>query len=297
MLFGLAAEAVRAQDPAALDPSRRPATSDVVVVSRAALEAAMRAEAALPYDGFVTTNAARYFAGVVYRLAREAIGSGSAGIPLLLRHDDWFEAYLSLSGLDAGEAPLHVRLAFDHRQDALIEYGVDRVVKSVRDGVPPDLAVNLQIGWPESSDLPDQYSYEDTLSKPQLKVTNHRLIKYRLVYFGDVTVYDEMSGLSGRPTSGLLSLLFRVIGEGRAHWTRFLIARDGTQLGRGRAKKGPFAVTETFHVQPDGTANKGLPDESPEWMAAERRLKNIPDIEYHEWTLPDFDVAWHDDLP
>jgi hypothetical protein len=252
----------------------------------------MEAERALPYDASVTTNAARYFAGVVYRLARQGQAADPHGPPLLLRYDDWFEAFLNLSGLEAGEVPLHVRLAYEYRQDVLIGYDIDRVVKSVDGDDRPDLAVCVQLGWPESPDLPSHYSFEDTLSNPKLKVTYQRLIKQRLLYFGDIIVFDRISGVSGRPTTGLLGLLFKLIGEGRADWTRMMVADNDILVGRGRATKGPFSVTDSFIVRPDGTAEKGLPAKAPEWLEIEARLKRMPRIEYHEWSLPDFDPNW-----
>lgn len=287
LLIGGLGRVARAQESSGAPTGA--STPEVFVVSQAALQAAMGAERALSYDASATTNAARYFAGVVSRLARDAQAVDPHGPPLLLRYDDWFNAYLNLSGLNAGEVPLHVKLAYDHRQDVLIDYAVDRVVKSVRDGEWPELAVSVQVGWPESPDLPSQFSYEDTLSKPKLQVTNHRLIKQRLLYFGDLIVYDQVSGITGRPTTGLLSILFKVIGEGRVDWTRMVVADNGIQVARGGASKGPFSVTETFFVRPDGTGEKGLPAKTPEWLALDARLKQVPHIEYHAWTLPDFD--------
>lgn len=82
-------------------------------------------------------------------------------------------------------------------------------------GPRPELALNVCIWWPEDSGRPGKYSYEDLLSKPHLKVTNERVLSYRLMDFGDTTVFDDIKGLRGRPTSGVLGLLFQLIGEGR----------------------------------------------------------------------------------
>ena len=290
LLLGVCRRVALAQEAAGA--STGTSVPEVLVVSQADLQAAMGAERALPYNAAVTTNAARYFAGVVFRLARDAQATNPHGPPLLLRYDYWFEAFLNLSGLEAGEVPLHVKLANDHRQDVLIDYDIDNVIKSVSEGPWPELAVSVQVGWPESPDLPSHFSYEDTLSKPKLQVTNHRLIKQRMLYFEDLIVYDQISGITGRPTTGLLSLLFRVIGEGRVDWSRMSITDDGIQVARGGASKGPFSVTETFFVRPDGTGEKGLPEKTPRWLAIEARLKQMPRIKYHAWTLPDFNPNW-----
>ena len=293
LLIGVCGRVALAQESGQPDGASTDAsTPEVLVVSQADLQAAMAAERALPYDAAVTTNAARYFAGVLFRLARNAQTADPQGPPLLLRYDYWFDAFLNLSGLKAAEAPLHVKLAYNHRQDVLIDYAVDKVIKSVSDGTWPDLALSVQVGWPVSPDLPSHFSYEDTLAKPKLQVTNHRLIKHRLLYFGNLIVYDQISGMTGRPTTGLLGILFKMIGEGRVNWSRMLIADNGIQVARGKASKGPFSVTETFFVRPDGTGEKGLPAKTPQWLEIEAQLKQMPRIEYHEWTLPDFDPTW-----
>ena len=50
---------------------------------------------------------------------------------------------------------------------------------------------------------------------PKLKVTNRQEITYRLLVFGEMVVYDEIDGTFGRPLSGVLGALFKVIGDGR----------------------------------------------------------------------------------
>ena len=60
------------------------------------------------------------------------------------------------------------------------EYGNDRVIRRVLQGEAPSLALSVSIGWSEGRGAAKSYSYEDTLSTPKLKVTNKRLIRYRL---------------------------------------------------------------------------------------------------------------------
>jgi hypothetical protein len=262
-----------------------------IVVSRPVLQAAMAAELAKDYNAATTTNSARFFADVVLDLAADAQAADPHGPPLLLRHADWFDAFLDAAGIEASRVPLHVKLAYEYQQDVMIDYDIDRVIKSV-DGERPRLAVSVQIGWPESLDLPSKYSYEDTLASPKLQITNHRMIRHRLLHFGDVVSYDDVNGMTGRPTTGFLATVFKVIGEGHIDWSRIYIAEDGMQVTRGSAHKGPFSVTETINVRPDGKGDKGLPADTPEWRAIEDRLKEKPDIEYHKWSLPEFDARW-----
>jgi hypothetical protein len=106
------------------------------------------------------------------------------------------------------------------------------------------------------------------------------VITYRLLDFGDMIVYDEIQGLTGRPTSGILGLLFRVIGEGEVSYSRITISDDGLQITRARAQKGPIVITETVTVQPDGKTEKGLPSGRRDLQALEKKLKRPLRIRY-----------------
>jgi len=101
------------------------------------------------------------------------------------------------------------------------------VIERIEKGKMPRIAINVMVGWPKSAELPKKYSFVDTLSTPKLKVTNHREITYRLLDFGDMIVYDDIHGLTGRPTSGILGMLFKIIGEGRVVQSRISITPDG----------------------------------------------------------------------
>ncbi len=93
-------------------------------------------------------------------------------------------------------------------------------------------------------------------------------------------VYDEIKGLSGRPTSGLLAMLFKIIGEGRVVQSRIALTPDGLQITRARVKKGFFRVNATVTVQPNGVTKKGLPKDRPELKAFETLLKRPLKIKY-----------------
>src|SRR5262245_2283720 len=156
------------------------------------------------YDVTTTTNGARFQSEVLRWLARRGSAHDPSQSPLLIDHADWFWAYLERTGLAADSVPVFIRLANDYGQDVLADYRRERVVERVEPGPAPQLALNVCIWWPEGGDRPGKYSYEDVLSRPQLKVTNERAISYRLLDFGDMTVFDDIRGLKGRPTSGVL---------------------------------------------------------------------------------------------
>lgn len=232
------------------------------------------------FDPTATTNGARFQAETLLRLARQARARDPEGTPLFIGRAEWFSAYLVRTGLAAEKTPLFIRLAYEHGQDMEVDYRADRVLERVAEGPRPDLALNVSIWWPEARGRPTQYSYEDTLSTPRLKVTNKRVISYRLLDFGDTVVFAEIEGLLGRPTSGVLGLLFRLIGEGRVEENRMAVSADGLQIARARARKAFFEVTTTVTVYPDGRTEKDTPPGRPDLLALEARLKQPLRLKY-----------------
>lgn len=115
---------------------------------------------------------------------------------------------------------------------------------------------------------------------PDLRVTSERVIVYRLLDYGDVLVYDEIEGLRGRPTEGVLGFLFNMIGEGSVRWSRMAIAQDGLQVSRARATKGPFAAESTITVFPDGRVVKDLAPGRPDLVPLEKRLLEKRTLRY-----------------
>jgi hypothetical protein len=231
------------------------------------------------YNVLATTNGARLQAEVLLQLARSARQKRPDGPPLLIRHDDWFRALLQVTGITAERAPIYARLGWLNHQDIVVEYRAARVIREVVQGPAPRMALGVTISWPDTPGAPSEYSYEDTSSTPHVKVTNKRVITYRLLDFGDMLVFDRMEGFTGRPTSGALGVLFQVIGEGRIVEYRMAITPDGGQLSRGRVRKAFFEVATTLTVHPDGRAEKGVaPD--PRLRALEQRLGAPLEIRY-----------------
>jgi hypothetical protein len=248
------------------------------VVHRAEILAAM--EARRGYDLTATTNGARFQAEVLLDLLRASRARDAEGPPLFIGHAEWFAAYLQRTALRLETAPLFMRLAHEYGQDLEVDARADRVIEKVIEGPVPLLAANVTIGWPTSGNKRSRYSYEDTLSVPDLKVTNERVITYRLLDCGDMVAYDEIEGLLGRPTEGFLGLLFNLIGEGNVQWNRMAIAADGLQVLRARAGKGPFKVETSVTVFPDGRVEKDLPTSRPDLASLERRLLRPRKLRY-----------------
>jgi hypothetical protein len=159
--------------------------------------AAMRASAG--YTPTATTNGPRFNAEVLLHLLRASAQKDPADLHLFLGYAEWYSAYLERTGLTAGVAPLYVRLSHDYHQDLEVDARSGRVIDRVLEGPAPRLAANVKIGWPAVKGGKDSYSYDDTLAIPDLRVTNERVIAYRLLDYGDVVVYDEIKGCVGGP--------------------------------------------------------------------------------------------------
>lgn len=163
-----------------------------------------------------------------------------------------------------------------------VEYRMDRVIRRVIEGPTPRLALNVRIWWEEREDRAERYSYRDTLSTPTLKITIRRMVAYRLLDLGDWFVCDKIRGLSGRPTSGLLGLIFRIIGDGRIVHSRMAVSADGLQIVRGTSKKGFMGMTTTATVFRDGEMIKDLPDGRSDLKELKKRIKQALKVEYVE---------------
>jgi hypothetical protein len=231
------------------------------------------------YDILATANGGRLQAEVLLDLGRVAREKRPDGPPLLIGHDEWFRALTQVAGIPAERAPIYTRLAWQNKQDVLVEYRPSRVIREVVKGPAPRLALDVTISWPAAPGAASEYSYEDTQSTPHLKVTDKRVITYHLLDYGDMIVLDQIEGLTGRPTSGALGVLFSVIGEGRIVEYRLVVTADGLQVSRGRARKAFFEVATTLTVRPDGRTEKGIPPE-PRFRDLETRLTAPLEIRY-----------------
>ena len=224
------------------------------------------------YELAATANGPRLQADVVLALVHEAQAQDPERRPLFIGHREWYEAFLARTGLPPSKAPLYVRSPYEVGQDLVVDYRREAVVESVLQGPQPRAVANVRISWERAPGKPDQYSYDDNLSSPHLRVTQKRLITYRLVDYGDRLWYAEVAGLHGRPTSGGLGVLFELIGEARVQESRSAVLPDGVQVVRGRASKWGFDRTETMTVWPDGHADQGVPTNRPDLVALEARL-------------------------
>ena len=234
------------------------------------------------YELTATTNGA-WLAEVVFYLARQAREHDPDGLPLFIGHEAWFRSFLAVTGRTEDTVPEYALLNYRYEQNMEVDYRLDRVIREVVEGPMPELAVNVRVRWEDGPGIPDRYSYLDTLSTPTVRVTNRQVITYRLLDFGDWVVYDEIEGITARPESGVLALLFQLIGEGHMTHSRIAIAKDGIQVSWTTAEKAFMEVTTTVTIYPDGTIERDVPAGRPDLLELERRLKQPMEIDYVEF--------------
>ncbi|MBP2648149.1 MAG: hypothetical protein H6Q77_1773 [Gemmatimonadetes bacterium] len=235
------------------------------------------------YSILATTNSMRFQSAVFQRLIERALENRPGGGMLFIPYDAHWWEFLNAAGLGEGEAdkaPIGRRLAYEYHQDIELLYGPpNSVVKQVREGPAPLIAANVRLAWPDRPDNVRKFSFEDTLSVPKLKATNHQLMTFRFLVFTDMIVLDDIEGISGRPLNGVLGTIFKVIGEGNARYARFSISTDGRQVMRTKATK-VISKTVTATINPDGTGQNGVPDGRADMVAIEARLEQPLELEY-----------------
>jgi hypothetical protein len=243
-------------------------------VTSAELVAAIRAQKDKGYAIEAIANSNRLLTGVFLELAERASMTDPERRPIRIGHEEYFDALLEAAGLSADSAPPHIRIPHEFGQDYLIDYRLENVIEKIEGGLTPLRALNVKGGWPSTPNAPTRYSYEDKGAQPHVEVTHQQVVAYRILDFGDVVVCDDIRGITGRVTSGVLGMVFAVLGKAHALHTRYVVAPDGVQLSRTGAKK-MFTVTRTVAIYPDGRLLPDLPADRPDLMRLENVLKEL----------------------
>jgi hypothetical protein len=259
-------------------------------VSAERLGEAMRAALRAPggaYDLLATTNSMRFQAAVFESLLRRGLADHPAGGVLVIPYDILWSEYLSVADLtasDSNRAPIGRLRAFEYHQSIELDYGpVASLIRRIGDGRPvPVLAANVRFDWPDRADGKRAFSFTDTLSDPKIQATNHQVMTFRFLVFDDMTALEEIEGISGRPLSGFLATIFKVIGEGRAVFARFSISADGHQVLHTKASK-IISKTVTTTIGPDGVANSKILEARTDLAATAARLEQSPELEYYPY--------------
>lgn len=233
------------------------------------------------YSLTTTTNAARFGSDVLLALALRERQKSTGSTVLLIRQSDWFTAHRETAGVTYDEMSIAAREGFEHDQDVLVDYSGD-VVDQVEEGPTPLMALDVKIFWPRSEHAVSDYSYKDTLSIPRVVVYNNRVIRFKLLKYDGMVVFDKIEGISVRPL-GFFSALFAIIGNPDLKQNRIAVSADQWQVMRGRvhALLG-ISDTRTATFEPDGRGHEGVPAARPDLRAIENRLKEPVKLRYRK---------------
>lgn len=243
------------------------------VVNRDSLRVAMEAASNSGYEPTATTNGIRYQVEVLlhllkYRLKQDHGQSGEA-LPLLIHYKDWCEVFISVNCRNK-MVPKYIELANEYHQSIIIDYNQQRVFKEIKGGKIPDLVANVILCWPRERGK--SFSYIDTLSSPKLKVTNERVITYRLLKFDDLTICDQIKGLKGNALSGFL----RFLGKANMTQYRMLSMIDERQYVWMRTRKWIFRQNRDLTIDAKGVTIDGVPTREKQRLHREIKIKYYP---------------------
>jgi hypothetical protein len=248
-------------------------------VSRAEILQAMSAHGA--YSITSTTTSMRFGAETLLAMVRRRQRDNPGSTQFLIDQSDWFAAHLETAGVAYAEMSAAARAGFEHHQDALVEYG-PQVVEQVLEGPVPIMALDVTIFWPDSAGAPSGFSYRDTLSVPRMNVYDDRVIRFKLLEYDDMVVFDQVTGISVRPL-GFLSAVFAVLGKPEVKQTRIAVSADQWQVVRGHLKVFPgISKTGTATIEPDGRGHEGIPADRADLRALKVRLSRSLELRYGE---------------
>jgi hypothetical protein len=246
-------------------------------VSREEILQAMSGHGA--YSLTSTTTSMRFGAEALLAIVRRRQQATPGSTQFLIDQSDWFAAHLETAGVTYAEMSAAARAGFEHHQDALVEYG-PQVVDQVIEGPAPITALDVTIFWPDSAGAPSGFSYRDTLSVPRVDVYDDRVIRFKLLEYDDMLLFDQVTGISVRPL-GFLSAIFAVLGKPDLKQTRIAVSVDQWQVVRGRVKVFPgISKTGTATIEPDGRGHESLPPERADLRALKGRLSRPLELRY-----------------
>jgi hypothetical protein len=248
-------------------------------VSRAEILQAMSAHG--PYSLTSTTTSMRFAAEALLAIVRRRQRESPESTELFISQADWFAAHQETAGVTYAAMSAAARAGFEHHQDALVDYG-PQVVEGVVEGPAPLMALEVMIFWPDSEGAPAEFSYKDTLSVPKMDMYDSRVIRFNLLEYDSMLVFDRVTGISVRPV-GFLSAVFAVLGKPDLKQTRIAVSRDQWQVVRGRVKVfAGISKTGTATIEPGGRGHEGVPPRRPDLGALAEQMKRPLKLRYGE---------------
>ncbi|MBS1257815.1 MAG: hypothetical protein MAG551_00868 [Candidatus Scalindua arabica] len=243
-----------------------------------AMEAVLEKEtgSGLAYDPTATPNGVRYQLDVIVYLlenkVRQDHKSPEETLPLLVGYKEWYQAFKNVNCQDQ-DVPEYVDRAYEYKQNLVIDYNRNNVVKETYDTDTPYLAANITLFWdsPEKS-----FSYKDLDSKPPLKIIYERVITYRFLKYKEdnLVVCDQIKGLKGKALKGFL----RIFGKVHMMQYRTVAVKDGPQyvLVGVRKFRWLFGPNIDLTITPDGVTLDGVPDNEKQRLRRKIRIQYEP---------------------
>jgi hypothetical protein len=272
-------------DPSSMAPALSPsvdgppeeACAEPYRVSREEMLEAMKGHGA--YNITSTTTSIRFAAEALLAIVQRRKQEAPAGTHLWIDHADWFAAHLETAGVSYTEMSEAARASFEYGRDALVDYG-PRVVEQVVEGPVPRTALDVTIFWPDTGDAPSALSYRDTLSHPPVDVYHQRVVRFKLLEYEGLLLFDGISGISVRPI-GFLSAVFAVLGKPDLKQTRLAVSADQWQVMRGRVNVfAGISKTGTGTIDPEGRGHEEVPDDRADLRALARGMKQRLELRY-----------------
>ena len=248
-------------------------------VSRAEILQAMSGHGT--YSLTSTTTSMRFGAEALLAIVRRRQRESPESTQLLVPQSDWFAAHRETAGVTYAAMSAAARAGFEHHQDALVDYG-PQVVEGVVEGPAPNMALDVTIFWPDSEGAASEFSYKDTLSVPRMDVYDSRVIRFKLLEYDSMLVFDRVTGISVRPR-GFLSAVFAVLGKPDLKQTRIAVSADQWQVVRGQVKVfAGISKTGTATIEPGGRGHEGVPPGRADLAALAEHMKRPLKLRYGE---------------
>lgn len=256
--------------------SRMPCDS-AYAVTRDEMKAAMALHGA--YNLAATTTSMRFGAEALLELVRRRRQEVPGETRLFIDQPDWFAAHMETAGVTYEQMSEAARAGFEHHQNALVEYGPD-VLEKVEEGPTPRDVLDVTISWPDSDGAASSFTYRDTLSVPKVEVHDSRVIRFKLVRYDDMLLFDQIDGISVKPL-GFLSAIFALVGKPDLKQSRVAVSADQWEVMRGRVKVLPgISKTGTAVIEPSGKGHEKIPIERSDLDSLERRLEAPVKLKY-----------------
>jgi hypothetical protein len=245
-------------------------------ISKAAIAEAMRSHG--PYSLTSTTTSMLFGSEALLAIVRRRQREAPGATQLLIDHADWFTAHREIAGVPYQGMSESARAAYEHRQDVLVDYGPG-VVHEVEEGPAPRTALDVTIFSSDTAG-PAEFGYRDTLSVPKVEVFNGRVVRFRMLEYDSMLLFDQVSGISVKPL-GFLSAVFALVGKPDLRQTRLAVSKDYWQVLRARVKVLPgISRSGTAVIEPGGRGHERVPRDRADLAALARHLAEPRELRY-----------------